>query len=126
VLDEVGLGEALARHGQRLSAALDVRVVAGVPGPLPAAVEVAAYRIATEALENVVRHAGARHATVRLTVVAKDRLRLEIADDGTGFADDGSPGVGLRSMHERAAELGGSLRVEQCCPGSRIVAELPL
>ena len=125
VLDELGLPEALTRHGQRLAAALDVEVVADVPAPLPAAVEVAAYRIATEALENVVRHAMAREASVRLSL-AGERLRIEVADDGTGFAEGHTPGVGLRSMHERAAELGGFLQVEQRHPGSRIVAELPL
>ena len=70
VLDQLGLVEALRHHGDVVSQELDVRVVARAVPPLPAAVEVAAYRIATEALTNTLRHAGATSATVSLEVVA--------------------------------------------------------
>src|SRR4029079_8102643 len=77
--------------------------------PLPAAVEVAAYRIVGEALTNVVRHAG----TDRCDVVVRRNggLELVIADHGRGLGADATAGVGMRSMRERAAELGGTLDV---------------
>ena len=94
--------------------------------PLPAAVEVAAYRIAQEALTNVVRHARAKNCVVRLAVGSA--LELEIADDGMGVpAEQSSTGVGLHSMHERAAELGGTCVVEPSdAGGTRVLARLPL
>ncbi|WP_236655805.1 sensor histidine kinase [Streptacidiphilus jiangxiensis] len=120
-LDRDGLGPGLCQ----LAAGLAGRLRIGVeltPDPLPglpAAVEVALYRIAAEALHNVVRHAGASRAWVRLCV-ADGSAALEIGDDGTGLdvpqrGGGTSPapggGVGLRSMAERAEELGGSLQV---------------
>ena len=96
---------------------------------LPAAVEVAAYRIAGEALANVVRHAGARSCVVRLSS-GDGELRLEVSDDGVGLPPPGgsrSAGVGLHSMRERAEELGGSLRIEASpAGGTRVLARLPL
>ena len=81
--------------------------------PLPAAVEVAAYRIALEALTNVVRHAEARNCWVRLVFEeSTNTLRLEVQDDGRGIGGDRKAGVGLTSMRERAEELGGSCTVE--------------
>ena len=72
--------------------------------PLPAAVDVAAYRIATEAITNAIRHAGARHCRVR--IVANTVLEIEVTDDGHGWVDRLIPGVGTQSMRERAADLG--------------------
>jgi signal transduction histidine kinase len=96
--------------------------------PLPAAVEVACYRIVQEALTNVVRHAHARSFHVRLSV---DRgagvLEVEITDDGAGMPKDRVAGVGLSSMRERAEELGGTLAVEPGSEGgTRVLARLPL
>jgi signal transduction histidine kinase len=97
--------------------------------PLPAAVEVAAYRIVTEALTNTARHAHARHTRVDLSVDGA-RLRLQVVDDGVGLAAQTDPrttGVGLAAMAQRAAELGGSCSVgagEGC--GTAVVAQLPL
>jgi two-component system NarL family sensor kinase len=87
-------------------------------------VEVAAYRIATEALTNVVRHSGARHAVVSIRADA-GTLRLSVIDDGT---PDGAwrPGVGLRSVAERAAELGGACEAGPTPDGGRLAAHLPL
>lgn len=95
--------------------------------PLPAAVEVAAYRIAQEALTNVVHHSQARYCLVRLKLA--DDLELEIVDDGIGLASDrnGLSGIGLISMRERAVELGGTCVVEPAPGGgTRVLASLPL
>ena len=97
-------------------------------GALPAAVEVAAYRIVSEALTNVVRHARATHCTVR---IARDPARpclvVEVLDDGVGIAPGTSAGVGLVSLRERAAELGGRCEVTAGDPaGTKVHAELPL
>jgi two-component system, NarL family, sensor kinase len=86
---------------------------------------VAAYRIASEALTNTARHAGARHAAVRLVGNARSLL-VEVSDDGTGIDPAVTAGVGLRSIRERAEELGG--RTEISCPsagGTRVRAWLP-
>jgi two-component system, NarL family, sensor kinase len=92
---------------------------------LPAAVEVAVYRITQEALTNVVRHARARTCVVRLVV--DEDVTLEIVDDGAGIPAERSAGVGLTSMHERAFELGGSCIVEPAPRGgTRVLVRLPL
>ena len=95
---------------------------------LPAAVEVAAYRIAQEAITNVARHARARTCRARLSVdEAADALLLEITDDGIGMPAGRRAGVGLSSMRERAVELGGACEVEPIPPlGTRVLACLPL
>jgi len=93
--------------------------------PLPAAIEVAAYRIAQEALTNVVRHAHACNCTVRLSLL--DGLRLEVTDDGVGLPEEQHAGVGLLSMRERATEVGGSCEIEPIPGhGTRVLARLPL
>lgn len=126
-LDDLGLLAALDQQAERLSSAdLAVDVAADDLGPLSAAVEVAAYRIASEALTNAVRHAGAQHASVRLAGNGH-ALLVEVADDGAGIAPDVVAGVGLRSIRERAAELGG--RTEITCPaegGTLVRAWLPI
>jgi signal transduction histidine kinase len=75
---------------------------------LPAAVEVAAYRIALEAIQNVAAHAQARSCVLRVVHDGRG-LTLEVADDGMGVPDTPPVGLGLQSMTERAAELGGTL-----------------
>ena len=93
--------------------------------------EVAAFRIALEAITNVARHARARSSTVRLAI-EDGALCVEIRDDGVGMpgprADHtGHAGVGLTSMRERATELGGSLHVGPLPEGgTRVLATLPL
>jgi signal transduction histidine kinase len=127
-LDELGLAGAMrALAAQRTSAnGLLVTIAAPEPlPPLPAAVEVAAYRIAQEALTNAARHARARTCTIQLELA--DALRLEIRDDGIGLPTQPHAGVGLRSMRERAEELGGTCCVEpNATGGACVVAELPL
>jgi signal transduction histidine kinase len=128
-LDEFGLVPALREQAARLTGAADGLVVSmeaptELP-PLPAAVEVAAYRITLEALTNVARHAHARRCTVSLMV--DGALELVVVDDGLGLSRDHRAGVGLASMRERAAELGGTCSVERCSAGgTRVRAQLPL
>ena len=96
--------------------------------PLPAAVEVACYRIAQEAITNAARHAHARTCRARLSVdEAAGALALEITDNGKGLPEDRVAGVGLSSMRERAEELGGTLTVEAGPEGgTTVLARLPL
>jgi two-component system NarL family sensor kinase len=127
-LDQLGLVEALEQDARRLCARdcrFELRLAAALPA-LPAAVEVAAYRIGLEALTNVAHHSGARYASLSLAV-ADGELVIEVRDDGRGM--DGPPraGIGLTSMRERAEELGGSLEVTEADEGGlRVTARLPL
>ncbi|HKF85334.1 MAG TPA: histidine kinase [Candidatus Limnocylindrales bacterium] len=131
-IDEVGLVAAIDQQARRLeggSGHASLRIsVAGAPSPLPelpAAVEVAAYRIAVEAVTNAVRHADAR--TCRVRIAAGRTLEIEVADDGTGNPAGFVAGTGMESMSARAEELGGELRVEpQAGGGTRVLARLPL
>ena len=132
-LDDLGLvsaiREAAAQHGPADGNGLSVEVDAPDKLPdLPAAVETAAYHICVEAMTNVARHAVANRCSVRLSVDAKGRvLRLEIDDDGVGLDEQRTFGVGLRSMRERAEELGGQLSVQsRSSGGTLVVASLPL
>ncbi|MFZ0214405.1 MAG: GAF domain-containing sensor histidine kinase [Candidatus Dormiibacterota bacterium] len=127
-LDELGLLGAIQEQGRRLSEPGGLQV--SVLGPadlqeLPAAVEVAAYRITMEALTNVSRHAGARNCSVQISL--NGALDLDVIDDGIGLAADRHPGVGLGSMEERATELGGLCVVEALpAGGTRVSARLPV
>jgi signal transduction histidine kinase len=128
-LDELGLLGALSQQVDRFARqGLSITLHAPPALPvLPAAVEVATYRIVTEALTNVARHAHAHHVSV---VVAIDGdLCLEVRDDGTASTANGDrwrPGVGLLSMAERVAEVGGTLRAGPTPTGGRVYANLPL
>ena len=129
-LDELGLVEAVRRHAQRLDRRADggplsTRVTAAELPTLPAAVEVTAYRIATEALTNVARHSTAAHAEVVIDH-AVGELRLTICDDGAGAVGPWAPGVGLQSLRERAAELGGTFEAAPTSAGGRVSALLPV
>ena len=111
------------------AAGLAVRTrVEGTPRPLPAGVDLAAYRIVQEALTNVTRHAGTATATVLLGYGA-DELTVQVDDDGAGARGGGSPGGGngIRGMRERAAALGGELDAgPRPGGGFRVSARLPL
>ena len=126
-LDELGLVGALREHAGHFAGAgrlqVDVEAPDNLPA-LPAAVEVAAYRVAQEALMNVARHAGAGNCRIRLVV--GETVRLEIADDGSGLGEDRQPGVGLASMRERAAELGGTFEISSSPAGTLVTVSLPL
>jgi signal transduction histidine kinase len=137
-LDELGLIGAiresaaqygcLSEEGRNPANTHQLQVIVKVPErlpPLPAAVEVAAYRIVQEALTNVVRHARATTCIIDLSLW--DGLHLEITDDGVGLPVKRSMGVGLASMRERAGELGGTCTIERRVDGGTCVwAHLPL
>ena len=116
-LDELGLLGALDEQARTLGPI----TVHGPDTPLalPAAVEVVAYRIAVEAMTNVVRHAHASTCSVRVRL--DGALHLEIADDGVGLPEGYRAGVGITSMRERAAELGGSCTIEPGTPHGTLV-----
>lgn len=122
-LDEVGLLAALRQRAASLSTpALTFRVIGPDPMPdLPAAVEVAVFRIAVEAMTNAARHSGASccNVTVGLDdrVSADTRVRVDVVDDGQGGAATTTAGIGLASMAERAAELGGDCVVTEAQGG---------
>jgi signal transduction histidine kinase len=103
--------------------------VAGTPIPLPAAVDLAAYRIVQESLTNVIRHAGPAEAAVSLRY-GDDELRVDVADNGLGkqvsMVSEGA-GHGLAGMRERAAAVGGSVEAGPSPGGGfRVAARLPL
>ncbi|PWW23653.1 histidine kinase/DNA gyrase B/HSP90-like ATPase [Geodermatophilus normandii] len=127
-LDDLGLAGAVRQQAERLLApAVPVTVEAEGLADLPAAVEVAAYRIASEALANAARHASATRVRVRLARDADGALEVTVADDGVGIPPDRAAGVGLVSLRERAAELGGRCTVS--CPaegGTQVRAVLPV
>jgi signal transduction histidine kinase len=124
-LDEYGLVPALSEQAARLSASgakFDVRGPSVMP-QLPAAAEVATYRIALEAMTNVSKHAGATACEVELSL--NGGIRLTVSDNGDGFAPGARHGVGMSSMRERAAEIGGDLTVETSDSGTVVIAVLP-
>lgn len=127
-LDQLGLIGALRQQADALTAPGGLACSVEAPGPLlalPAAVEVAVYRIVQEGLANVTRHAHATRAVVRLSL--GEELRVEIADDGVGIPDAPQSGVGLTSMRERAAELGGTCDFLAAPDGGTLVrVRLPL
>ncbi|MET0735238.1 MAG: sensor histidine kinase [Microbacterium sp.] len=125
-LDELGLAEAVLRASRPLDAAgMPALAVGDAPEDLPPAVEVAAYRIAVEAITNASRHARAHTISARF-VREEELLVVTVEDDGVGIAGTHA-GAGRRSMRERAEELGGRLRVTaRHSGGTRVRAELPL
>ncbi len=128
-LDDLGLAGAVRQQaGRVLPPAVALRVEAGAGvDELPAAVEVAAYRIASEALANVARHARATRVRIDLDRTGDGALAVTVADDGVGIAPGAPAGVGLVSLRERAAELGG--RCSVTCPptgGTVVRAVLPV
>ncbi|ACZ85575.1 sensor histidine kinase [Streptosporangium roseum] len=120
-LDDLGLAGALAEM-----AGADVAVeVRGDLTGLSAAAEVAAYRIVQEALTNVRKHS--RAEVVRVSLERGEDLRVRVSDDGVGVQPGRRSGVGLASMRERAAELGGTCVIGSPPEGGTVVeAVLPL
>ncbi len=124
-LDELGLIGALEDLALTPGAGPRIRVEATTLPDLPAAVEVAAYRIAQEALTNAVRHSGAAAVSIAVSV-ADGWLRVQVRDDGHGLPTPLVEGVGSASMRERAAEVGGRFwRGPASGSGTIVRAELP-
>jgi len=122
-LDELGLLGAIKLKTDALDG-LPIDIEASDLPALPAAVDVAAYRIVMEALTNVTRHSGATRAKVALRV-DDDCLTINISDNGNA-GGPWVPGIGLTSMRERASELGGTVTYRGTPTGSTVTAELPL
>ena len=126
-LDELGLVGALREGALRYGPA-GLRISVDNPqelSHLPAAVEVACYRITQEALTNVVRHARASHCSIRIRLDEEaSALSLEIEDDGRGIREHVRSGVGMISMHERTEELGGRCTVRSLAGGGTLVRAL--
>jgi nitrate/nitrite-specific signal transduction histidine kinase len=131
-LERDGLAASLAKHLDVVGRAHGLATRLEVDGvqELDDGVEQALFRIAQEALTNVVRHANAREATVTLTATASS-VRLSVHDDGHGFDPShrsvSSRRLGLVSMRERAADLGGALTIDSGDDeGTTVVAEVPV
>ncbi|MGV9455308.1 sensor histidine kinase [Streptomyces sp. NPDC003635] len=124
-VDSYGLVEALRRHARFVPPATAVEIVTSSLPLLPPRLEAAAYRIVTEALTNVVRHAGARHTRVTLTG-RRRALLISVVDDGRGIARV-TPGVGLTSLRHRAEAAGGRFSI-RTAPGNgtEVRVRLPL
>lgn len=129
-LEYLGLARALTRlcADVQEETRLDLQYeVQRIPDRLPADLSLCLYRVTQEALQNIVRHSGARHASVRLRADGR-RLSLQIVDDGIGFTRSGVvPGLGFASMRERLMAVNGDIAIESA-PGSgtRVDAWVPL
>ena len=124
-LDELGLFSAIQEYANsHLRAGLSVRIERSGDFPkLPAAVEVAAYRIVCEALTNVSKHSQATECDVRLTF--NGALQINVQDNGIGLPQETHSGVGMFSMRERATELGGTFSIHSSANGVKISSKLP-
>jgi signal transduction histidine kinase len=126
-LDDLGLAEATRQMVRRVTAgsSAEIEIRIGDLPQLPAAVEVAVYRITAEAVANAVRHADADHITIAINVPPAS-VTVDVDDDGSGM-DGTAPGSGngLETMRERAEELRGALTIESSAAGTKITAELP-
>lgn len=124
-LDDGSLDVALRRRAAAIAPAVEVDVEVGALPDLPPEVEAAAYRITSEALANVARHAGANRARVAVGVDAGELL-VRVVDDGTGIPDRAPRGVGLGSMRRRAMAVGGTFDIDSTADGTVVTARLPL
>jgi len=128
MLDDLGLVAALEWQGREVSRSSEMEVDVqseNVSDDLPDEYKVTVYRLVQEALNNAVRHSGARNARVRVDQ-AGGRIRVVVADDGRGFNPDRMRGMGILGMEERVKRLGGSLIIEsKPGQGSTLTANLP-
>jgi signal transduction histidine kinase len=129
MLDDLGLGPALEWQGREVSRRSDIEVevhAEGVPGDLPPDYATTIYRLVQEALNNAVRHSGAKTAKVEVEP-SGHRIRVRISDDGRGFDPKRTRGLGILGMEERVKRLGGDFTVDSAPGrGTAILAELPL
>ncbi len=124
-LDELGLFSAIQEYAANHNrAGLSVRIERNGEFPkLPAAVEVAAYRIVCEALTNISKHSQATECNAQLTF--NGALQIDVQDNGAGLPENAHAGVGMFSMRERAAELGGTFSIQSSANGVHVSAHLP-
>ena len=130
VLDDLGLGAAVTRHAEEFARAYRIAVDVQTEGldadGLAPLLQATLYRVLQEALTNVARHAGARRVNVQL-LRSEGAIELRVQDDGAGFKPGKSGRLGLRGMRERAALLGGSVKVEsRPGAGTTITARIPV
>ncbi len=128
MLDDLGLIPALEWQGREISRRGDMEVDVrseGASGQLPDDVKVCIYRVVQEALTNSARHSGAKHAQVSV-VQSGENIRVQIVDDGKGFAAERVRGMGILGMEERVKRLGGSLNIKSAPgKGTTVLAEIP-
>ena len=132
MLDELGLGHAVRWYIEGFTERSGIKTAAeiadGIPR-LPQETELALYRILQESLTNVHRHSGSKTAQVRVGV-QNGSLVLEVSDDGQGMpkrpAEPAEWGVGLRGMHERVRQLGGTLELNSANGGTTVTAAIPI
>jgi len=129
MLDDLGLAAALEWQGREVSRRSEIEVAVeseSVPEDLPDEHKIYIYRLVQEALNNAVRHSGARNAKVVVERLAES-IVVRVADDGRGFDPGRSRGMGILGMEERVKRLGGTLRVEsQPGKGTTVTAEFPI
>jgi signal transduction histidine kinase len=129
MLDDLGLIAALEWQGREISRRGEMEVDVhseNVSEQLANEIKVCIYRLTQEALNNAATHSGAKHAKV-LVVEGRDKIAVEVADDGNGFAADRVRGMGILGMEERVKRLGGTLAIKsEAGKGTTLRAELPL
>lgn len=133
VLDDHGLGVALSRYVAEYTKthniAVDLTLNEVDSRNLPSAVQITLYRILQEALTNVAKHSGAKAVSIRFARLAED-LEVEVIDNGCGFDAKAvavsSQRLGIQSMRERAAMLGGTVSFKSQSKGTRILVQVPL
>jgi signal transduction histidine kinase len=127
-LEAAGLADSLRRYAALAGRAYGIPVAftaAEMPSLGPSA-EAALYRVAQEALHNALRHSAASKVSVRLSRTPR-RVRLDVSDDGHGFAAEvPSGGVGLASMRERASAVGGTLTIRSGESGTLVRMTVPV
>jgi len=128
LMDDLGLVSALEWYAggfeQRSGIAVTFDAAADI-GRLPPEIETTVFRVVQEALTNIHRHSGSSVATIRLQRV-DGNLCIEVADRGSGFAENAAPGVGLAGMYERIRDLGGEIDMQSGEKGTTLTVRLPL
>jgi PAS domain S-box-containing protein len=133
VLDDLGLGVALSRYtaeyAESFNIAVDLALGEFDPGSLSSAVQITLYRILQEALTNVARHSGATTVCIRFTRLAA-AVEVSVVDDGCGFDAEAiavsSHRLGIQSMRERAAMVGGTVSFTTRRKGTAILVQIPI
>jgi PAS domain S-box-containing protein len=133
VLDDLGLGVALSRYAAEYAKTYDIAVDLTLgeldSSDLPSAVQIALYRILQEALTNVARHSGAKTVSIKFARLSS-ALEVTVSDDGCGFdvkaVAISSQRLGIQSMRERVAMLGGTISFTSQRKGTRILVQVPL